>query len=107
MRADVGRQGRGKRDYLRAVNELALVDPEERKAAHDVRERLRKLLLVVSERLPLARRARVTREQMVGLQAHLAAEGGRHLALDAALTGEGLSAELGLDEELGVEDFRS
>ncbi len=43
---------------------------------------------------------------MVGLEPHLAAKRGRHLALLAAHTGECLPAELGLDEELGIEDLR-
>ena len=42
---------------------------------------------------------------MVRLQTHLAAEGRGHRTLDAALAGEGLAAQLRLEEELGVEDL--
>ncbi len=52
--AGAGGEGRRDGDDFRAVDELALVHAEERKAAHDVRERLGELLLVVGERLPLA-----------------------------------------------------
>ncbi len=103
-----GAVGEGRRDGddLRAVDERALVDAEERQAAHDVRERLGELLLVVRERLPLARGAAVARDEEVGLQAHLARDRGDDLALRAAHAGEGLPDELRLDEELGVEDLR-
>ncbi len=47
VRARAGGQGRGDRDDLRAVDERALINTEERKAAHNIRERLRELLLVV------------------------------------------------------------
>ena len=100
------RKRRGNGDDLRAVDEVALVDTEETEAAKDVGERLLELLLVVRERLPLASSARVAGEEMVGLETHLTAEWGDDGALDASLAGEGLATELGLDEELSVEDGR-
>ena len=106
VRARAGGERRCNGDHLRAINELTLVNTEQRKSAHDIRERLGKLLLVVRERLPLARRARVTRKQMVRLQTHLAAQRGRHLALDSRLAWEGLAPKLSLEEELGVEELR-
>ena len=57
VRADAGRERRRLGDDLRAVDERALVDAEQTEAAEHVRERLLELLLVVRERLPLARRA--------------------------------------------------
>ena len=62
------------------------------------------MLLRVDVRLPEARRALVARELRVGLQPDLAAQRRLDLALVAARAGEERAAELGLDEELGVED---
>ncbi len=59
------------------------------------------------EGLPLAGGARVAGELSVGLQAQLAAEGRHYLALVAAVPGEERALELGLDEELSVEQLGS
>ena len=61
--------------------------------------------LVVDERLPLASSARVARELAVRLETDLAADRGLDLALVAPRAGEERAAELGLDEELGVEEL--
>ena len=57
--------------------------------------------------LPLACRAGVASEQMVGLETDLALERRLDLALVCTVTREERAAELGLDEELGVEERRS
>ena len=59
-----------------------------------------------AEGLPLAGGARVAGELAVGLETDLAGEGGLDLTLVGAGSGEERTAELGLDEELGVEDGR-
>ena len=105
VRADVSREWRGLGNDLRAVDERALVDTEKTETTEDVRERLLELLLVVRERLPLASSARVTGEEVVGLQPHLTAQGRGHRTLNTTPAGEGLTTELGLEEELGVEDL--
>ena len=104
VRADVRGQRRRLGDQLRAVDERVCVDAENREPVEHVGERLLELFLIVRERLPLARGTRVSGEEMIRLQTHLATERGRHLAVDTALSGERLATELGLDEELGVED---
>ncbi len=99
-------RGRGRDgDDVRAVDELVLVVAEEGHLAERGLERGLELGLVVDERLPLARGARVARELGVGLQPDLAAERGLDLALVAPRAGEERAAELGLDEELGVEEL--
>ena len=107
LRAAVGGERRRLGDNLRAVDQGALVDTEELEAAEDIGESLLELLLVVRERLPLAGSARVAGEEVVRLETHLAAEGRGHRALNTAAAGEGLAAELGLDEELSVKDLWS
>lgn len=83
--------------HLRGV----LVDHSER--LEDELEAILELSLIRCKRLPLARRARVTSDQVIGLKAHLALEGRLHGALDAGLAGEEYATELGVDEELTVE----
>ena len=101
------REGRGLGNDLRAVDERALVDTEEAETAEDIGERLLELLLVVRERLPLASSARVTGDEEVGRETHLAANGREGFALHVGYAREGRALELSLDEELGVEDLRS
>ena len=71
---DAGRERRRLGDDIGAVDERALVNTEETETTEDVGEGLDELLLVVRERLPLAGGARVTSEQVVGLETHLTAE---------------------------------
>ena len=100
------RRGRGRHgDDVGAVDERALVVAEHGHAAEGGLERGLELGLVVDERLPLARRARVARELRVGLEAQLAVQRGLDLALVPARAGEDRAPELGLDEELGVEEL--
>lgn len=89
-----------------AVDEVVLVLPERREHLEHELEHLLRLRLVVHERLPLARRARVARDRVVALQAHLALQRALHLALVAPLAGEQRPAQLRLDEELRVPQLR-
>ena len=56
--------------------------------------------------MPFTSGSRVTGKVVVGLETHLTAERRLDLALVACSAGEESAAELGLDEELGVEDGR-
>lgn len=96
--------GRG-RDDIRAVDERARVLAEHGHLRERGLERALQLRLVVHERLPLAGRTLVAREQAVGLETELAAERRLDLTLVAAVAGEESAAELSLDEELGVEQL--
>ena len=99
-------RGRGRGlDDVGAVDELALVVAEDGHLAERGLERGLELRLVVHERLPLAGRARVARELRVGLETELAVERRLDLALVAPRAGEERAAELGLDEELSVEEL--
>ena len=62
-------------------------------------------VVLTDEGLPLASGARVARELRVGLETELAVERRLDLALVAARAGEQRAAELGLDEELRVEEL--
>ena len=61
-------------------------------------------MILTDEGLPLASGPGVTGELAVGLETDLAAEGGHDLTLVAGGTREERAAELGLNEELGVEN---
>ena len=98
--------GRG-RDDLRAVDEVALGMAEDGHLAERSLERGSHELLVAREGLPEAVRGRVSREEVVGLEADLAVERGHHLALVRAVAREERAAHLHLDEDLRVEDSRS
>ena len=99
-------RGRGRGlDDLGAVDKVVDVVAEEREVMERVVEPALDLGLVVHERLPLAGRARIAREQVVRLQPHLALERGLDLTLVPARAGEESATELGLDEELGVEEL--
>lgn len=102
-----GGEGRGNREDLRAIDESAVVNAEDSKAAEHIRERLLELLLISGERLPLACGPVVAGDQEVGLEAHLTAERGRDLTPPCVTAGERGTLELRLDEELRVEDSGS
>ena len=89
-----------------AVDEVVDVLAEDRQVVEHELEHLLRLRLVVHERLPLARRARVTRDRVVRLKPELALDRGLDLALVSARAGEERAAELGLEEELRVEETR-
>ena len=111
----VVRQARGQvrvaRGRRRRLHDLAAVDQvvdvvaEQREVVERVVEPALDLRLVVHEALPLARRPAVPREQVVRLEAQLAVQRGLDLALVPARAGEDRAPELGLDEELGVEEL--
>lgn len=106
VRPAVSGKRRGLGDDVRTIDERVGVDTDHSQAVKDVGECLLELLLIVRERLPFARCARITGQQVVGLEAHLAAEGRYHRAMNAGHTWECLTAELRLDEELGVKYLR-
>ncbi len=91
--------------HFSAVNEVVLVLAKGREHLEDELEHRMRLRLVVDERLPLASCARVTRDRVVALQAHLSSERALHLALVAPLSGEQRPAQLRLHEELRVPDL--
>lgn len=91
---------------FRAVDERVDVLAEDGKVVEHELEHLLSLRLVVDERLPLARRAGVASDGVVGLETHLARKGRLDLALVAARAGEARAAELGLKEELRVPELR-
>lgn len=62
------------------------------------------ILILTDERLPFASGPGVTGEVTVGLQTDLTSQGRHHFTLVSGGTGEERAAELGLDEELSVED---
>ena len=62
--------------------------------------------VLTDEGLPLASGARVARELRVGLETKLAAQRRLDFTLVSASSGEERATELGLDEELSVEDLR-
>lgn len=99
-----GGGGRSGND-VRAVDERARVLAEHGHLRERGLERALELRLVVDERLPLAGGALIARKEAVGLEAELAAERGLDLTLVAAVAGEERAAELGLDEELRVEQL--
>ena len=63
--------------------------------------------VLTDEGLPLASSPRVASELGIGLETDLAAKRRLDFTLVAPSSGEERTAELSLDEELGVEDLRS
>jgi len=96
----------GHRDNIRAVDHLRGVLTEGGELEHGSLERALELGLVADERLPLASSASVTGELRVGLKTDFTLERRLDFTLVATGSRERGTAELSLDEELGVEHTR-
>ena len=98
--------GLGRGDDVRAVGEAVHVLAERRDGGEDELEVLLQLRLVVHERLPLAGRARVTRDQVVALQADLARKSRLDFTLVSTSSWEARAAQLSFNKELSVKGER-
>ena len=93
----LARRGYGRRDDIRAVNQVSGVRAEDSHLLEGSLETRSHEFLLVDEALPEARRALVAGESEVGLEAELTREGREHLAVVGARAGERNALEEGLN----------